>query len=311
MEKYRKFADEKTGKHPFLPLKGNQQPFDTLIAVLLLPIRLPLLGVLVFWTMVHSFVFRHSQIGLAKMVGQILAKAFLVVLNVKVTVQSQEEAVKLLSNPAIILSNRSSFIDSLILRSVVKSTALKLASRITPAGKSYEFYRRNEGMMADVIRDVGLTESLPTDLTRPKNLSEMTKLSNEELIRHGDANFHLFFEGLKTNNSFVLALDPMLVVALFKLLGTAGHTLAFAKIVHENKSYANACENSIFYLARCLLQLSNPVTFDCLSIPKSQLTLLDSAVLAHKKLFDAKPSLNILSKDSEFYRQFLDYYAKN
>jgi hypothetical protein len=148
-------------------------------------------------------------------------------------------------------------------------------------------------------------------LSKPNSLTEKTKLSAEELIRCGDAHFHLFFEGLKTNNSFVLAIDPLLIVALFKLLGGAGYTLAFAKIVHENKSYANACENSLAYLCRCMVQLTNTVTFDTIVIPKNQLTLLDSAILAHKKLFESKPSLNILTKDSEFYRQFLDYYAKN
>jgi hypothetical protein len=118
MEKYRKFADEKTGKHPFLPIRGSQPPLQTFIAFILMPMRLTALAFVLICSIISSLIFRNSQMPLARMVEQLIAKMFLMALNVRVTIQNPEELNKLSSTPSIILSNRSSFIDSMILRSV-------------------------------------------------------------------------------------------------------------------------------------------------------------------------------------------------
>jgi hypothetical protein len=186
-----------------------------------------------------------------------------------------------------------------------------MSTKSSPGGKSYEYLNLSESMIVEVSRNLDIKQSLPADSSKIQSDERLLKMIPEEFIKFGDVNFHIFFEGCRTNNTFVLAIDPMIIISLFKLVSSSKHTLAFAKIVNQNKAYANSCEGSLMSFFRCMLQFKNEVSVDCLFIPKAQLTVMDSVILAHKKIFESKPSLNILSKDSDFYRQFLEYYAKN
>jgi hypothetical protein len=118
MEKYRKFADERTGKHPFLPMQGSQSVLHLFLAVVLLPLKFVLLTTVVGVSILVSIVFRNSQAPLARHADQLMAKFILAILGISVNSINPDEVEKVQQNPSILLSNHSSFIDSLILKSM-------------------------------------------------------------------------------------------------------------------------------------------------------------------------------------------------
>lgn len=115
MEKFRKFADPKTGKHPFLIETQKQSIGMTVLGCVLLIPRL-----LIYLKFVLIVFIKNSLIGSTNvasiMIDSVLYSVLLKVLGVSVTIKNKEELTKL-GSTFIYLSNFSSHLDPLLTKS--------------------------------------------------------------------------------------------------------------------------------------------------------------------------------------------------
>ncbi len=114
MEKFRKFSDDNTGKHPFLSVGTPQPIFHFFIATLLLPIRL-LCTLFFFISCFLSISIFGKYSKISSMIEKILTKLFLSVFGITLNLETRNNK---LDEKCIYLSNQSSFLDRFIVKNM-------------------------------------------------------------------------------------------------------------------------------------------------------------------------------------------------
>lgn len=115
MEKYRKFADPKTGKHPYLPQESNQQLSELITGAVLLIPRLFIYIWIQLIILLKSYMMTSNNL-LSSKIEQILYKIMFMLMGYKITEKNAKENTADINN-CIFLSNFSSHFDPLIIKS--------------------------------------------------------------------------------------------------------------------------------------------------------------------------------------------------
>ena len=113
MEKYRKFADEQTGEHPFLPKKYDLDGFDLLIGFFLFPLKAIGL-ILLMIVMLFSQLLGKINSNICKLFQPLGSFLFFKIFSIKIDSSRVEKTSR--KNKTIVLSNFASFSDVFILK---------------------------------------------------------------------------------------------------------------------------------------------------------------------------------------------------
>ena len=151
------------------------------------------------------------------------------------------------------------------------------------------------------------TNSLYLDQQRLNSFQ--TVLTQKQIKDHSP--FTLFFEGLRTNNTFVNKPNQYLLVSLFKLANSAQTDFCFVKLKHSNKSHCESAGRWYINFLASLIQVSNNVEIEYAVVKAEEIKTLDAFNLKFKSLYLANNEFYGIDVNSTRYRDFLDYYTHN
>lgn len=114
MERFRRFADETTGEHPFLPLKSQRSSKELLKSVALVPLRIT---VLVLFVVVLLLSLLFERVSLKSAIPFQKAQKWLLFLAFSVKVRRIENKASEKSKRTFTIANFSSPFDLFYLRS--------------------------------------------------------------------------------------------------------------------------------------------------------------------------------------------------
>lgn len=300
MEKFRKFADDKTGQNPFLPIKTPQSSLHLLLAIILLPIRLtflPMFYLLIFFT--NKIFSKNSQISLT--FEKLLTRLYLLIFGISVNLQSNK---KLINKKSIYLSNFSSYLDTFLIKSIFGVPFVKPMLENHGIHKKYYFFE-NMKLLSDYLNPFSLFNSLFL-----KNKEDLKKEDFQKVNFLHRAPFCVFYEGLRTNNSFVKNLDRFFTFQIYDEMKNNKLDLVLVKIFHSNKNFANGAQNGFLHFFKTLIQLQNKVYIKFEIMKCEDVKVTDTIVLSFKRLMGSDKKLLVLDKDVD-YEKFLNYYKKN
>ena len=300
MEKFRKFADDKTGQNPFLPIKTPQTLLHLTLAILLLPLRL--LFIIKFYILIfitNSIFQKNSKIALIIEKG--LNKLYLLIFGISVILESNK---KLINNKSIYISNFSSYLDIMLIKANFGVPLIDPFLESHGVHKKYFFFE-NLNKLGDYVKGFSLYKALFL-----KDLKNQENKSLKKINFLHRAPFCVFYEGLRTNNSFVKNLDRFFTFQIFNEMKEKQLDLVVVKIFHLNKNMANGCQNGFLHFLKSLFQFSNKVFIKFEILKNEDVKIIDSIVLSFKKLMASDKKLLVLDKDID-YLKFLDYYKKN
>lgn len=319
MEKYRKFADDATGNHPFLPhpsLKPTSADKKVAYSVglLLSLIKLVLLSILGPVYGILASLGSIPGLGVLKAIANgMTAKVILMIFgftDAKVMADSTDTAQGLAKRDErkqLILVNSSSPFDSLVISHLL-------------AGEVYRFDINSSvrpglpgRLLVSQIELGFFFKSL--DWLIPKEISTVTS-KQKTIAEHFANNTHLYlmYEGLKTNNHGVLSLSEDLVSEIQVLNSKEKLSVTVATIDYSNKGGvvhpSNTVSPVLLHLFKSLLTPAASVKVHISKMSASSLTLKSSIIPQFNILISKHGGKYSIRKASSEYRQFLTYWQQ-
>lgn len=295
MERFRKFADETTGEHPFLPPKSQRSSADLLKALVWVPLRFAVLKLFVAVLLLSALLERLSP-KLATPLQK--AQQWLLFLAFSVKVSRVDSGSSERPRRTFTIANFSSPFDLFYLRSQFGGRRVG-AAFVEESGR-FELEEAETGSLGLLSLASSLTACLPR---------VVGKGTGDRIAADGDK--WLLFETARTNNKVAFAPSPQLMLKVVRFCQAEKFDLRIVKLVHSNKAYCNASASPAAHWARCLVGGGDGLTVDSAVVRSEGLSILDSATVPLKGLFEKEPALKLMSKDFKFYADFLAYLRDN
>lgn len=166
MEKYRKFADPKTGKHPFLPITTKVPLVNRILGAILSPFRfLLILKYFLFIILINKIFQKNSFISIK--IEALSARIMLFILGIIVELKENEKIKDF--GHGIYLANYSSFVDVLIMKAFFGIKFCQVYNSSEGAKRELQYYND-----VSLLGDYSFAFSL-------KNCSHKTKPSGEAI----------------------------------------------------------------------------------------------------------------------------------
>lgn len=165
-------------------------------------------------------------------------------------------------------------------------------------------FSRDESLAADLRLCHGVYNSLNL---APNQLTETQSLLDKETIKT-QVPFSIFFEGLRTNNTFINRMSDSFMVELLQLAKNKRITICLVKINHKNKDHCIPSGRWYLNFIDSLIRRKVDCEVEYSKIRAEEFQVLDTLKLAFNRLYLESGSLYELNVDSNNYREFLDYF---
>lgn len=138
-------------------------------------------------------------------------------------------------------------------------------------------------------------------------LSDTQSVIEKENIR-AHLPFNIFFEGVRTNNTFINRIPDSFMLELLQIAKSKGVGICLVKISHKNKNHCTPSGTWYLNFFKSLAQRSLDCEVEYSSIKAEDFNILDTLKLAFNRLYVDSGSFYDLNVDSSNYNEFLDYF---
>lgn len=294
MEKYRKFADEATGNHPFLKHPLNKPSGAAKILYFTLGLILAIFRAIIL-----------VVLGIVNIIGGGMFLPSIILKVMGVSAKRKGDSIE--GDKRLVLVNNSSPLDVMIIRVLFGESLWRvdMNSKVRSGAPGRILVSRMSGL--GIFSS--LTSFLPNEIA-----SESDKYLTIEQALNQHKTVFLFYEGARSNNHSTLLPTDDLVTDLMSAYLKQKVAVYTCRITYTlgNVAYpANTTNSPLGHFLSLLLNPSMSAIVKVDRLPDSALTLRSSILPGLEKLLvPDKVSAYLARRQHKDYKEFLEYFAQ-